>query len=349
MAAASLKYKKISELFLRDIRNGKYEPGKKLPSERELARQYNLAHMTVNKALNGLVSRGYLERRQGDGTYVRKSMPPKTACLVLDYMDDIHSIFPYKLQKALFEAGYIVTVFDTKRISKNREILASYLSNCPELLIVDGMDLFPFDLLAKVPKTTRKIIFQRNETKAVFDASYVLVDMKECGYMAAKQLIASGSKKITVIAEKHKQEYDQPSLFISGAMQAFNEYKIESSFIIEHEVYREQENARPVLETKAKELLRAAERPDGIMAFADYELVPFINAAGKLGLSIPEDLRLVGMYNTPWAEQYKLSSLDIQADLIIENIVDVIKSGRNKKVMVSPKIIFRQSSPQINK
>lgn len=346
-AGKNMKYKEISDFFLTKIRAGTYRPGQKLPSERELARQYKLAHMTVNKALNGLVATGYLERRQGDGTYVRESRPPKTACLILDYMDDIHSIFPYILQKALFEAGYIVTVFDTMRIARNQETLGAYLSNYPELLIVDGLSLFPFELLKKVPATTRKIIFQRCETKPVFAASYVLTDIAACGYLAAQQLFLSGRKRIGIITEKRENRYDQPTVFIQGAKRAFKEHGISQAFIIEHEVGREAE-APELSEAAAAKVLRSGKRPDGIMAFADCELVPFINAAGKLGISIPEELSLIGRCNTPWAEQYKLSSVDIRADLIVRNIVETVNSAENKKVMVSPKIIFRESCPQVN-
>lgn len=47
-----------------------YAPGDRLPSEAELARDYNVSRLTLREAVRGLVEEGYLSRRQGDGTYV---------------------------------------------------------------------------------------------------------------------------------------------------------------------------------------------------------------------------------------------------------------------------------------
>ena len=341
-----LKYKKISNFFLSEIKNGKFEVGERLPSERALAKKYNLAHMTVNKALNGLVATGHLERRRGDGTYVCEQKLPKTACLVLDYMDDIHSIFPYILQKALFEAGYIVTVFDTVRVSRNKDMLEAYLSNYPELLIIDGLSLFPFELLEQVPETTQKIFFQRCETELGFDASYVLVDVEQCGYKAAEQLLLSGREKILIVTEKSEHEYDQQTQFFNGAVKALAKHNIKPA-VFEHEICWEKGNAG-ISESEALKLLNGDKRPDGIMAFADCELLPFIAAAENLGISIPEELSLIGRCNTPWAEKCNLTSIDIQPDLIVENIKNVLNQKENRKIIVKPEIVFRESCPKLN-
>ncbi|HWL52203.1 MAG TPA: GntR family transcriptional regulator [Chthoniobacteraceae bacterium] len=45
-------------------------PGEKLPSEVELARQFGVSTITVRHALGGLLQKGLVERRQGSGTYV---------------------------------------------------------------------------------------------------------------------------------------------------------------------------------------------------------------------------------------------------------------------------------------
>ncbi len=55
-------------------------PGTRLPSEAALCHQYGLARMTVSKALNELEAKGFLERRQGSGTYV--SLEPNLVFLL---------------------------------------------------------------------------------------------------------------------------------------------------------------------------------------------------------------------------------------------------------------------------
>ncbi len=66
-------YIQISELLQREIAAGLYAAGDRLPPEAELAKTLNVAVGTLRKALSELASRGLLERRQGSGTYVRRS------------------------------------------------------------------------------------------------------------------------------------------------------------------------------------------------------------------------------------------------------------------------------------
>ena len=46
--------------------------GEKLPGERELAKKYGVARMTLRSAIESLIVDGYLERRPGSGTYARR-------------------------------------------------------------------------------------------------------------------------------------------------------------------------------------------------------------------------------------------------------------------------------------
>jgi GntR family transcriptional regulator len=61
----------ISELLTRSIAAGHYAAGDRLPTESQLAAQFNVSIGTLRKALAQLESRGQLERRQGSGTYVK--------------------------------------------------------------------------------------------------------------------------------------------------------------------------------------------------------------------------------------------------------------------------------------
>lgn len=45
-------------------------PNDALPPERDLAEEFSISRITVRKALDGLVSEGFLTRRQGSGTFV---------------------------------------------------------------------------------------------------------------------------------------------------------------------------------------------------------------------------------------------------------------------------------------
>ena len=68
------KYEIIKQDILREIDEGKFKPGSKIYSEGDLKRINNVSNTTVVKALNDLVAGGFLIRKQGEGTFVRKNM-----------------------------------------------------------------------------------------------------------------------------------------------------------------------------------------------------------------------------------------------------------------------------------
>ncbi|NPV54174.1 MAG: GntR family transcriptional regulator [Firmicutes bacterium] len=61
----------IKAYIEREIASGRFEPGKRIPSEAELARQFGVSRITTRQALAELAAEGLLYRAQGKGTFVR--------------------------------------------------------------------------------------------------------------------------------------------------------------------------------------------------------------------------------------------------------------------------------------
>jgi DNA-binding LacI/PurR family transcriptional regulator len=101
----------------------------------------------------------------------------------------------------------------------------------------------------------------------------------------------------------------------------------------------------------ARRMLTASQRPDAIFCWTDLIALGVISVARELGLSIPEDLAVVGYDNTMFCDfaQNRLTSIDqsgeqlgLQATrLLIERI-----NGRNtaEHFVVTPRIVVRESS-----
>src|SRR5215813_10324328 len=64
-------YEEIRDAIL----SGRLKRGSRLPSTRELAKQYRVSRGSVVMAFEQLHSEGYLEGRSGDGTYVNDHLP----------------------------------------------------------------------------------------------------------------------------------------------------------------------------------------------------------------------------------------------------------------------------------
>lgn len=64
----------IRDQLLRRITTGELGPGARVPSERELSEQFEVARTSVREAIQGLLSLGYVERR-GNRTWVAERLP----------------------------------------------------------------------------------------------------------------------------------------------------------------------------------------------------------------------------------------------------------------------------------
>jgi DNA-binding FadR family transcriptional regulator len=64
------RYEQIAQRLADDIRAGVLAPGERLPSERELARTFEVSRASVREALASLQLQGVVETRHGAGTFV---------------------------------------------------------------------------------------------------------------------------------------------------------------------------------------------------------------------------------------------------------------------------------------
>lgn len=63
-------YEQMKDKIKEDIDNGTLVAGSRLPTENELSEQFHVSRVTVRKALEELVSLGYIEKKSAKGTFV---------------------------------------------------------------------------------------------------------------------------------------------------------------------------------------------------------------------------------------------------------------------------------------
>src|SRR5437762_13110734 len=85
----TLSYETVKTSIQQRIADGGWEPGVRLPSERELVHEFGCARMTVHRALRELEEEGLIERRQGSGSYVAELHPISNLLQVRDIHDEI--------------------------------------------------------------------------------------------------------------------------------------------------------------------------------------------------------------------------------------------------------------------
>jgi GntR family transcriptional regulator len=82
-------YHQLKLVLLKDIEQGMYQPGGRLPSESELIRQYGVSRITVRQALDELVAEGRVVRRHGKGTYVAEAPIEQELVRLTDFVEDM--------------------------------------------------------------------------------------------------------------------------------------------------------------------------------------------------------------------------------------------------------------------
>lgn len=83
MAYQKIQQTKLSDVIMARIEamivDGLLASGERLPSERDLAHQFQVSRPSLREAIQKLEARGLIERRQGGGTYVCDTMQQRVA------------------------------------------------------------------------------------------------------------------------------------------------------------------------------------------------------------------------------------------------------------------------------
>jgi GntR family histidine utilization transcriptional repressor len=82
-------YQGIKDFILARIHAGEWSEGHQVPSENELAREFGVARMTVNRALRELTAEQVLTRVQGSGTFVARPKYESTLVAIRSISDEI--------------------------------------------------------------------------------------------------------------------------------------------------------------------------------------------------------------------------------------------------------------------
>ncbi len=331
------KFSRIAELIETQIDEGVHPVGAKLPSERDLARKYGLSHMTVNKALASLVDRKILKRVYGNGTYVsrpRRNISSRTIGIAAEIADEAqHPLFA-KTLPFFQEKGYITTVFNIFNTEALKQRLLSFLDEKPSALLVDGSALLPFEILKEIHRRTPLVFFHRFETSSRFKTARILSDYQRGGYLAARHLLTQGRRKIVILSFPMVQGHIA-DLFHRGCLDAFREFGRRPLSCL---------NSNETSPHEYERIFSPSGRPDGIIAFSDFRLLPALKILGKLRLRVPEDISVVGYYNTPWSYTYNFTSVSIQEEVIIEKAWESLQSKEKKAVLVEPVLVVRNGA-----
>ncbi len=84
-------YQWLAATLREDISQGVYQPGDALPTEHELMRRYDLSCTTVRRAVHELVREGWIYRKAGKGTFVKRNKVEERLLHLTSFAEEMQS------------------------------------------------------------------------------------------------------------------------------------------------------------------------------------------------------------------------------------------------------------------
>ena len=132
-------YQKIADILIQDINQKKYTANEVFPSENKLAEQYKVNRSTIRQAIDVLVEKDLVYRRQGSGTFVKENK--------LTY----HLNYQSNFTQNLVEIGYLPCL----------KVISSQVMPAP-LNIANSLKINQNDLVFRI-KTIRSAFFPKEK------------------------------------------------------------------------------------------------------------------------------------------------------------------------------------------
>ena len=357
------KYKQVKQEILSWIHSSKLLPGSQLPSENDISEQYKVSRQTVRQAIGELVQEGWLYRIQGKGTFVSNepgiklvSNSTQTIGVITTYISDY--IFPLIVQgieSELSSRGYrlVLSSTDNDR-GKERECLEMMLDQSLSGLIIE-----PTKSGERNPNLSYFLTLDNREIPYVMlNAAYeemnspcLRMDDERGGFLAAEHLISLGHRRL---AGFFKTDDKQGIRRMKGFIAAHHKYNVSISPSSVFTYTTEEKNDTPI--QQAKQLLSQSveDRPTGWVTYNDQLAITLLDTVRSAGLSVPDDLSIVGFDDSflATATEVKLTTISHPkqelgiraAEWIISMIEGKSELPEDSQMIYMPELVIREST-----
>jgi DNA-binding LacI/PurR family transcriptional regulator len=356
------KYYRLYKTFKEDIESGVYEQSKKLPTEIELAEQYNVSRPTVAKALELLRKSGHIERVSGAGTFVRYQ--PETD------IKNFALLIPGLGETEIFESicGHMSHLAQVKNFNliwsgsmqEDAEMRRQHIKQLAVRYIdqqhIDGVFFTPLELTSEKDSVNLNIVelfdkagipvvlMDRDIVSFPLRSKYDIVgiDNFRLAFILTQHLLQQGCKQVKFAARPHSAPTVQLRIF--GYQQALKEAGMQSS---SDDIHIGDIDSPEYIER----LLANADQL-GIVCANDTTASRLMHAVEDHGCNIPQDVKVAGVDDIKYANYlrvplttYKQPCKDI-AEEAIELMFGRIRQPHQKArtVLLDGELIVRKST-----
>lgn len=341
MEISPLIKEKVKDEILKFIERNRREEYVRIPSERDLAKKYNVSRTTVRSVIKELINSGLIIQFQGKGTYILPK--PREKNLHIIYSPDIKKNDPF-YTKFFLELTVISSKEDINITFINIDNLPNKI-NIP--LIVVG--LIEEDLMKKI-KEFYNIIITIEQYLSQDEIIQVSIDDYKIGWTAGNTLIKYGYKNLIHLAGPEK--YTAPCLRKLGFIDRLKNEKRISYEIIEGKMNW---NSGYELGEIILQRFNDIRAPLGIFTANDWMAIGLIQRLRENKIKIGEEISIIGCDNIPLASEVvpPLTTFDWNVKSIILEIIHMINtiySGRslqNKRILIPAKLILRETLKEV--
>lgn len=358
------KYMQLKQEIISWIVTAQFKPHEKLPSENEIGKQFEMSRQTVRQALGDLEQEGWLYRVQGKGTFVSDQSAPErknssqgmTIGMITTHISDY--IFPTivrGVESSLRAVGARLLLASTdNEKDKEKDSLESMLREPLTGLIIEptksaeGNPNFNYFLALDALKIPYIML---NERYSDVDAPCLRVDDELGGYRAAEHLIKLGH---TRIAGFFKTDDFQGVHRMRGFLRAHREqgHTVPPDYLLRYTTEEKQD--KPMQALFAMLQREPDQRPTAIICYNDELAVKMLDIVRQAGLTVPEDLSIVGFddANLATATEVKLTTVAHPKTEMGTDAVELLLSMLDKQhqrrqtqdKIYDPQLVIRDST-----
>ncbi len=354
----SPKYIMVEDYVKKYIEVKKLKNGDLLPTENELAEELDIHANTVKHGLNNLVKEGIIFRERGKGTFV--SSPGKFTTT------DNHTIgiIVEDLFKRSELCSAIVRGIDDVVSEKNIsyflgnsdnefEKIKNYLNQFFERS-VSGVILMPlqsntehennYKIIEMLKKNDVPVVLVNRYLKG-FAVDYVVSNNENGGFISTEYFIKNGHKKIAYIIEPFCSTIEERLVGYKLAL-ARNGLEYNEALVVVSDNRLEEAGVNGV-----ETLFERGVEFTAIFCSNDSVAKGAYETLGKKGLSVPDDVSLIGYDDTPEAQILPVSLSTVSqpaynlgkeaAKLLLKRINDPDKEY--ERIILESKLIIRDS------
>jgi DNA-binding LacI/PurR family transcriptional regulator len=336
----------------------KMKPGDRIPARSYLMKEIGVTRTTIDRAISELIGEHFLYSLDGSGTYVRGQVdiPEKQqavcswAVLVRDIVSDTYPEILRGIEDFANQKNINIIICNTdSSVKKQQDYIKKLIaSNVSGLIIIPPVAInIELDSYHALKENRIPFIFCNRYVEGV-EAPRVISNNYYGAFIGARHLISLGHKKIAFLAPPNYSLVEQR---LQGYMSAMADASIpiNQTYII----YEEKAEYLHMGYNGMEKLLSLAERPTAVLCFNDAIAFGAFRAAHDRGLTIPEDIALVGYDDSPICNFFRIGLTTVKyptyetgrcaSELLWSISIDDSSVNQNQTIILNPKLIVRET------